>query len=152
MVAGSRRAILFQVWGANRGDQVTARRKSKQYKEWRQGHLHTVRPLEAILSSCLVTQFDQSDFERARWIWQRRPERPSCTRFWLQLACIFAPAAAAAFLHLHLPQSFGDVLLVTTSVASFVLWFLYCQEEAEWERWHADYSRVINRLLLAPYS
>jgi len=125
-------------------------KKSKQYKEWRQWRLHTARPPEAILSSCSVTHFDQSDFERARWIWQRRPGRPSCTRFWLRLACIFA-AAAAAFLHLHLPQPFGDVLLVTTSVASFVLWFLYCQEEAEWERWHADYSRAIDRLLSASY-
>ena len=65
-------------------------KKSKQYKEWRQWRLHTARPPEAILSSCSVTHFDQSDFERARWIWQRRPKRPSCTKFWFRLACIFA--------------------------------------------------------------
>jgi hypothetical protein len=124
-------------------------KRTKQYNEWRQWHLYIARPPEAILSSCSGTHFDQSDFERALWIWQRRPKRPSCTRFWLRLACIFAPAAAAAFLHLHLAQPFADVLLITTSVASFVLLFLYCQGEAEWERWHADYSRAIDQMLSA---
>ena len=103
---------------------------SKRNHEWRLRHLHLARPPEAILSSWSVTQFEQSDFERARWIWQRRPKRPSCTRFWLRLTCIFAPAVVAAFLHLDLPQLFADVLLVTTSVASFVLWFLYGQVAA----------------------
>jgi hypothetical protein len=126
--------------------------ESKRFHEWRLWHLHTTRPPEAILSSCSATHFDQSDFERARWLWQRRPRRPSCTRFWLRLAYIFAPAAVAAFLHLYLPQPLADVLLGTTSVASFVLWFLYRQEEAKWAQWHADYSRAIDRLLGSPQS
>jgi hypothetical protein len=63
----------------------------------------------------------------------------------------FCGAAATAFLHLHLPQPFADVLLVTTSVASSVLLFLYCQKEYNWARWRADYSRAIDRLLWAAY-
>lgn len=120
-------------------------KKNKRYHEWRLCHLHTARPPEAILSSCSVTLFDQSDFERARWMWQRRPKRPSCAKFLLRLTSIFAPAAVAAFLHLH--QPLADVLLDTTSVASFVLWFLYGRELDKWAQWHADYSRAIDQLL-----
>jgi hypothetical protein len=93
-------------------------------------------------------QFDQSDFERARWVWQSRPQRRFSARFWLWLACILAPAVAAPFL--HLPQPFGDVLLDASFVAGCVLVFFSSRELDEWARWRADYSRAIDQLLSAP--
>jgi hypothetical protein len=98
-----------------------------------------------------VVGYDQSDFERARWVWQRRPQRRFSARFWLWLACILAPAVAAPFL--HLPHPFGDVLLDASFVSGCVLVFFSSRELVrldEWARWRADYSRAIDQLLSAP--
>jgi len=118
---------------------------SKRYHEWRLRHLHPARPPQAIISSWSVTQFDQSDLERARWVWQRRPKRCFSAGFWRWLACILAPAVAGPFL--HLPQPFGDVLLDASFVAGCVLVFLSSRESDEWVQWRADYSWAIDRLL-----
>jgi len=120
-------------------------KESKSYHEWRLRHLHSTRLPEAILSSWSVTQFDQSDFERARWVWQRRPKKRFSARFWRWLACILAPAVATPFL--HLPRPFGDVLVDSSFVAGCVLVFLSSRELDEWVQWRADYSRAIDRLL-----
>ena len=117
----------------------------KHYQEWRTRHLHPGRPPEAILSAWSVTQFDQSDLERARWVWQRRPKKRFSAAFWRWLACILAPAVVAPFL--HLPRPFGDVLVDVSFVAGLVLVFLYGRESDDSARWRADYSRAIDRLL-----
>jgi hypothetical protein len=116
-------------------------KQSEHYHQWRLRHLHPARPPEVILSSWSVTQFDQADLERARWVWERRPKRRFSAKFWLWLACSLAPAVAAPFL--HLPQPFGDVLVDGSFVASCVLVFLSSRESDEWARWRADYSRAI---------
>jgi hypothetical protein len=115
-------------------------KESKRYAAWRICHLHPSRQPEAIS----VAHFDQSDFERARWVWQRRPKRRFAA-FWRTLACIMAPAVAAPFL--HLPQPFADILVAVSGGAGFVLWFGYSRELDKWSQWRADYSRAMDRLL-----
>jgi hypothetical protein len=117
---------------------------SKRYHEWRVRHLHPGRPPESILSAWSVTQYDQADLERARWVWERRPNRPFLA-FWRWLACILAPPVAAPFL--HLPRPFADVLVDVSFVAGLVLVFLFSRESDQWARWRSDYSRAIDRLL-----
>ena len=117
---------------------------SKRYHEWRMRHLHPGRPPEAILFAWWVTQFDQADLERARWVWRHRPKRRFLA-FWRWLACILAPAVVAPFL--HLPRPFGDVLVDVSFVAGLVLVFLYGRESDDSARWRADYPRAIDRLL-----
>ena len=117
---------------------------SKRYHEWRMRHLHPGRPPEAILSARSVTQFDQADLERARWVWQHRPKRRFLA-FWRWLACSLAPAVAAPFL--HLPRPFADVLVDVSFVAGLVLVFLFSIESDQRAKWRSDYSRAIDRLL-----
>ena len=110
-------------------------------------HLHPARPPETILSSWSVTQYDQADLERARWVWERRPKRHFLA-FWRWLACILAPALAAPFL--HLPRPFADILVDVSFVGGCVLVFLYGREEDQSAQWRADYSAAIDRLFFPP--
>jgi len=119
-------------------------KRTKRYHGWRMRHLHPARPPEAILSLWSITQFDQADLERARWVWEHRPKRRFSAGFWRWLACILAPAVAAPFL--HLPRPFGDVLVDVSFVAGLVLVFLFSRESDQWAKWRADYSRAIDRL------
>ena len=119
-------------------------KRTERYHEWRLRHLHPARPPEAILSSWSVTQFDQADLQRARWVWERRPNR-RFVPFSRSLACILTPAVAALFL--HLPPPIGDVLVDLSLVFGLVLVFIYGRESDQWAQWRADYSRAIDRLL-----
>jgi len=118
-------------------------KQSKRDHEWRVRQLYPEWPPEVILHSRSVVQFDQADFERARWVWQRRPKGPFSAMFWRWLACILAPLMAAPFL----PPPFGDVLCLASLIVGCVLTFLSNRKIDEWARWRSDYSRAIDRLI-----
>jgi hypothetical protein len=123
-------------------------KQSKHYQD----HEHRVRllypewPPEAILYSRSVTQFEQSDFERARWVWERRPARAISAMlpmFLRRLVCILLPAAAAPFL----PPPYAALLCLVCFIAACALAFLYTRELDKWAQWRSDYSRAIDRLI-----
>jgi hypothetical protein len=118
---------------------------SKDHREGRVRQLYPEWPPETIISSRSVTQFDNSDFERARWIWERRPARNISAIFPIflrRLVCVLLPAAAAPFL----PPIFGAVLSLASLIAGCVLAFVCLREIQKWARWRSDYSRAIDRL------
>jgi len=87
-----------------------------------------------------------ADFERPRWVWERRPARDISAMlpmFLRRLVCILLPAAAAPFL----PPIFGAVLYLASFIAGCVLAFVCIREIEKWGRWRSDYSRAIDRLI-----
>jgi hypothetical protein len=113
------------------------RRVRRLYSEW---------PPEVILRSRSVAQFDQLDFERSRWVWERRPARDisAVVRVFLRrLVCILVPTAAVPFL----PPLLSAVLGLACVTAGGVLAFLSIREMDKWAKWRSDYSRTIDRLV-----
>ena len=115
-------------------------KESKRYREWRLRHLHPAKPPEAILSSWSVTQFDQADLERARWVWERRPKNVSLFGAGDGWRALWRQQWRRHFCICH-------VLVDFSLVSGLVLVFICGRQSDQWAQLRSDYSRAIDRLL-----